>query len=228
MTAIAEKIRKLIAKANSSTHPEEGDTFMAKAQELMMAHGLSLLDLGRLDSEDPVGVDEEAATFSAGYSGMRIVAGQLARLYGCKMVFFKMPKNKVRIAVVGRESARITFTLMFPFVQRQLMKAGAELFNTGRYSSRIQSLNYVSNALAIRIAQLCDDQKQAEAKGARGINALVPVDLIDAAMNDAFPRLRESRSRSIKLDHAAAKKAEGISLHRQAGAAPSIRQIGCA
>ena len=36
---IADLISKLIAKAESSTHPEEAETFMAKAHELLNKYG---------------------------------------------------------------------------------------------------------------------------------------------------------------------------------------------
>ena len=112
---IAEKIQKLLAKANSSTHPEEAETFMAKAHALLEQHGLSLFDLGKLDSEDPIGrsQDKEMLRANSAASWRTMVAGQLAIYYGCKMVTTNYRgDNFTYWTVFGRESARITFMLM--------------------------------------------------------------------------------------------------------------------
>lgn len=45
-TSIVERIEKLIAKAESTTHVEEARTFMAKAQSLMLKHSIEQARLG--------------------------------------------------------------------------------------------------------------------------------------------------------------------------------------
>lgn len=227
MTNIADKIRKIIAKADSTTNPEEADVFMAKAHKLLEAHGLDLLDLGKLDSDDPIGVDEHCNTVSRSYSCATLIANELARYYGCQLVTTKRRGADTKLSVAGRESARVTFQLMFPFVFRQTRAVAAQGYNAGHYKNRMQALNYVGNALALRLAKLnrMEDTKRAAQPQGSGLNALVPVDLVTQAMNAHFDDLTEGRARSVKTNTVSKELANSISLNRAAPAPTSAKRL---
>lgn len=50
MSKLESKIAALLAKAESTTHPEEAEAFMAKAEELMLRHGI---ERANLDAKRP-------------------------------------------------------------------------------------------------------------------------------------------------------------------------------
>lgn len=225
--SIAERIRKIIAKADSSSHREEAESFLVKARQLMEEHGLSLLDLGRLNSDDPVGVDKY---FYRGHiidSWRQLVAGQLAAFFGCELVSTTSGANRWH-SVIGRESARMTHQLMWPFVDRQVMQMAREDVKSGIYPSVNVARRRIGQQLALRLDKL-NNAKKAEApiagRDLSGVNALVPVDLIEAAAAEAFPDLyRDPRKTKVRYDGNAKQRAEQVSLHHQAGsAAPALR-----
>ena len=227
MTDMADKIRKIIAKADSTTNPEEADVFMAKAHALLEAHGLNLLDLGKLDSDDPIGVDAHCNTVSRSYSCATLIASELARYYGCELIWTKQRGVDTKLSVGGRESARVTFQLMFPFVFRQTRALAAQGFNAGHYKNRMQALNYVGNALALRLAKLnsIEDTKRAAQPQGSSLNALVPVDLIQQAMHAHFGTVKEARDRTVKTNATSKALAEQVSLNRAAPAPTNAKRL---
>lgn len=218
LQSIADKIRKIIAKAESTTNDDEADAFMAKAQSMMIEHGLSLLDIGRLDAEDPVGHDKDFAYHSQSSSWRTPVVSSLASLYGCQIVRSHRG-NQTYFTLFGRESARVTTTLMWPYVDRQVLRLARAAHAAGEFPSASVAASRIGYALALRIDKLVREERQREVKTAtgRGLNALVPVDLIDAEMKSVFPRLVFSRPRTVKVSAAATKAAASISLHKQTG-----------
>lgn len=230
---IAGIIRQLIAQADSTSHPEEAETFMAKANSLMTKYGLDLLDLGRLNNDDPLAAERDAFTTSASYPWARKIAAALARYYGCELVYYKIKSRNVFVYdLIGRESARVTFLLMFPYVKRQVAKLSAEAFNEGHYNSRMQAATHVGNATAVRIARMAAAAeadrmaKPASAGGGTGVNALVPVDAIAALMAEEFPDVKVAKPTSTKYDHVAQEKAKRVNVNRQATKASANRMIG--
>lgn len=227
MSAIAEKIRKLIAHADSTAHPEEADAFMGKAHALLEAHGLSMLDLGKL-GDDPVALEKDAFEHSAAYGFMTKVVSAMAKYYGCNVVICRHGKNE-SYAVAGRESARVTLTLMVPFVHRQIMNLGREGYNAGKYANRMQAVTRIGNAVALRIWAMCRESEKATVAAGRattGINALVPVDIIAAAVAEAFPNLRQSKATSLTTDSYSKQAAEKVNLNSQVGRKSGALQIG--
>jgi len=221
----AKKITAILAKAESTNHEAEAEVLMEKAHKLMMEHGITLLDLGKLH-EDPVGVNKNAVELSASYPWMRRVANQLGRYYGCKVVYVNAPRNKVLLSVVGRESARITWELLVPFVQKQIQALAREAYKEGRYSSRMQAVTRIGNATAIRIAKLADEMRSDTRIFGTGVNALVPVDIIDNALAEAFPGAVTTRSRAASVDDYAREAAKKVNFDRQMGRASATRMIG--
>lgn len=218
LTTIAQKIAKLIAKADSSTHPEESETFMVKAHDLMIRNGLDLMDLGRL-SEDPTGIDEDAYQHPAAYSWLHRVASAAANYYGVSFRRFTLGRT-MTYTVSGRQSARITFLLMMPYLYREVMRLGRELYKAGEYRSAMTATTRVGNSLASRIWAMVPETKKYEGEG---INALVPVDINRQLLDDRYGEARTPRGGTVRVDAASEAAAANINLSRQTSGAAARR-----
>jgi hypothetical protein len=225
MSKIAEKIAKILAKATSTNSEAEADSLMAKVNEMLEAHGLTYADLAQANAEDPVGQTKAAAEFWASQHHRLALFSGLAKLYGARLVYTKLG-NKYTVDLVGRESARVTFQLMVPFVLKQINDAAKTLIETGAYTSKDSATRAVSNRLAVKAATMARENEQRDVQRVReGGFALVPVDLVDAAMGQFYPRMRESRASRINVGSAAAAAAAAkISLFQQTKGS-TVRQL---
>jgi len=231
--SIAETIRKIIAKADSTAHPEEASVFMEKALRMMEAHGLSLLELGRLDSDNPVGVDMYFFESTKTTEWRQTLGTQLAKYFGCRLIVLRSKDmfgktQNIYHSLAGRESARVTYQLMWPYVLRQVMKQAAEANRNGEYEHPSQGYKAVADALSLRLMRLNRD-RAAAAPEQRGVNALVPVDLIQFAIDEAFAATggtKKTAGKKVRVDDNAMSRASSISLHRQASADTAVRRIG--
>jgi hypothetical protein len=228
--SIADKIAKIIAKADSSTHPEEAEAFMAKAHAMMEQHGLSLLDLGRLDSDDPVGKDLNAYHNNNVDHWRYQVGGALANYYGCRIIGEKTFTDRGQARgrywhVFGRESARITFTVMWPFVDRQVMAMAREAHKAGVYSSIPKARTAIGKALAIRLYDMVEVQEERR-ENDTGLNALVPVDIIQAEIDATFSNVKKGRALTYNPnDDYANSAAAKVQVNRQATGA-GVKRLG--
>lgn len=218
----AAKIAAIIAKADSTTSSEEAEVFMAKAHAMMVKHGLSMIDIGDTGA-DEVAVDTDVLQTPFSYAWMRRCVSALGRLYGCRVVYRKIG-SKYIYDFTGRESARITLTLMVPFVQRQIMALGREAFNEGHYKARITAVNRIGSATVLRIDAMA--RKEKPAMEGTGHNALVPVDMVDAAYDAHYTGgVKMTKARTLTVDDVATEKAKRVSVRRQATGA-GLKQIG--
>jgi hypothetical protein len=232
--AIAAKIKKLIAFADSTAHPEEAETFMAKAHELLLAHGISLLGLGRM-GDDPVGQSQSFGHNTASDQWRGEVAHALSTYYGCKTLFSAVDKYNKSWFVFGRESARITFELMWPYIDRRVMELARREHKAGNYTDVRMARRKIGNALARRIWVLINERRAQEAAATEagitpvhagtGVNALVPVDIITAAMDDAFAERKTSKAAQLKTDGNARNVANEVSLNLQTTAKAGALRI---
>lgn len=215
---VIERINRIIALANSTTHPEEAETFMAKVHEMLEQHGLSLLDVGRLDEEDPVGHLQDRNNLRAnGQAKWRtLVANQLAIYYGCQLVKTVYRGDNFEYwTVFGRQSALTTFSLMYPYVDRQILAVAREEVRKGHFANNKQAHAKVGQAMTMRLHRLNQEKQKTSKHSDATRNALVPVDLIRQAAEAYFGELHEGKPRSLQIDRRAAAAAEGISLELQ-------------
>ena len=213
---IARKIAAIISKADSTTHPEEAAAFMAKAHQMLEQHGIDLMDLGRLNEGDPVGVDREAGKVARSYPWALPLMHQLGLYYGVQTVYTQVYGSDTLISCAGRLSARTTFSLMWPYVLRQVQNLARIAYNEGHYKTRMKAVAAVADAMTYRLSRLIADRQPA--RGSRATqNALVPVDEIQQALEQAFPNLKTSRKRRLTADSRAHELAGQISLDSQVG-----------
>jgi len=182
-TKIADKIRKLIAKADSSTHPEESAAFMAKVHGLLESHGLS---------------NCEALIANCG--------------------------NKRFVTIIGRESARVTFAVMFPYIRRCISASARELVKT-QGSTYSKQHGYVARALGLRLDGMYFDRKRERAEYAKtGVNALVPVDIIKAYSEEKF-NPGKARPSSYLTTLSAMAAAKDINVDQQVDGAKGAKAL---
>lgn len=224
---IIDKIRKIIAKADGTTHPSEAETFMAKAHAMLEAHNLSLLDLADATAADAdeIGTTDDLVTVLKSSYWAKALTFSLAQYFGCRAVLLTRG-NHLAFCVTGRESARVTFELMHPYIMRQVRAQGRELSKTGKASSPSAGARAVGNALTDRVNFLIwEERKKEEARVESGCRALVPVDAVKAAEAERFPELRTVKSRPKTTTAAARDAADRVSLSHQMTSDKKVARI---
>ena len=241
MTAkIADKISKLIAHADSTTNEEEAATFMKKVRDLLEQHGMSLMDVGRLQEDDPLGVDKDSVYYNVPDGCFRDLIFELAEYYGCKATIGKRQvrtthKNarhsfvtRMAVTLYGRESARVTFQLMWPYVERELRRRARimhddekkeleEAFGSMKNvpkkyrSTFLKQLGFVSNSLMFRVAKH-NMENRPPVEDNDNPNALVPVNLIDQLLPE---NLQEAKARKHAISTRSEAEAKDINLEMQ-------------
>lgn len=209
------KIAALLKKAESTNNEFEAAAFMAKVNELLEKHQVEMHEVrqaGERDN-DPMGKERGTTNIYASMSWATEVANVLARYYGCRIVYWRV-KNHTTYDVIGRESARTTFELMLPFVITQVKLQGKHLNLARPFQSLSVCTKDVGNALIARIWRMIPVAEQHRAE--LTANALVPLNPVEDAMAEYFPKLKMAKSRDISHSMSAAQAAEKISLHHQA------------
>lgn len=217
-----DTIRKLIAKAESTTSSEEADAFMQKVRQLMERHGVSLVGLSTHLSDDPVAIGDPDIGYWKSDSWMRALAAAVGRYYGVRVYFYPVSHIRHEVVINGRESCRATYTLMMPYLVRAVKRIAHQATEQGLYASKSRARRDVGNALSQRLNYLAAEARQrAEAAGPRtqtGLNALVPADVLDVVEQDFFGRKPPARGGKNMVSPVGRVLAEEISLAEQVGA----------
>lgn len=215
---IKSKIAALLAKAKGTDNEHEASAFLAKVQELLEQHQLSMADLE--DADDQV-------RHSSGLDGTKWVASwqrdifrALAHLYGCYSVRVRL-YNGYRQELVGRESAIITTELMFDYVKKEVNKLGRKLYADGGAPSAANGARLVGNALTSRIWRLVP-KDDAPSTDAAAKNALVTTSRVMQVVKDHYGDLNNGRATSRKTSVSARELAEGVGLNRQVNTAGTL------
>lgn len=228
MSNIADKIQKILNKANSTNSDAEAEMLMQKVHSMLEKHGMDLMDLNLLD-DDPIGVDKGAVECAPAEKWQVRLCHMVASYYGCDTIFRQgwtqgKHKQPTTIAIGGRKSARVTVEAMWPFIRQQVRAQGRALAKeTGRGPA--SEVNAVANALCFRIHRLIQSSEPTSSNSAAVRNALVPVDAIKAAMQEAFPNATDSKKMRLSTNQAAREAADKVSLYRQTGSNRGQRRI---
>lgn len=220
-SSIITKIKALLAKAASTTNANEAAAFAAKANELMEKYQIDV-DAIR-NGDDPVGRDRSYEGKSGGWR--QSLAGATGRYYGCRAVRTTLPDGTHTLEIFGRESARVTAMLMFPYFQKTVLAMSREMAKLTGMNKQACS-KQIGLELAVRLRELAPkmeaDDLNPEVKGK---NALIRLDEVNQAVEAAFPKLRKARRSSFTTTNMARDYANSISLAGQVNGA-SRRAIG--
>lgn len=220
---IKTKIAALLAKAKGTDNEHEAEAFLAKAQQMLEEHQLTMADLD--DQDDPIGWNAGLDCTKWTASWQADLYSSLARLYGCRVV--KVHKMKgYFLELIGRESAVVTTELMFPWVKAQVNAKGRELFKAGGAPDAAKGARLVGNALTRRIWTLIREneaKQDAPKTDAIAKNALVTRDAVLAKVDEIYGNLKKGRATRTTTSASARQLAEGIGLHRQATGSSALR-----
>lgn len=205
-TRVLEKVRALLAKAESTTFPEEAEALSAKAQELMARHAIdSAMVATGAGGDGPTGV---RVPVDDPYAGAKsILLSEVAAANRCRAVW---SKGLGFSTVLGFESdlefVDVLYTSLLVQATSAMVAAGSQVDRSGRSRTRSFRQAFLL-AYASRIGQRL---REAEAAGRAAAaeeygEALVPVladrsAAVRAAEAEAFPHLV---SRSVSVSNAA-------------------------
>lgn len=192
---VLDKVRALLAKAESTTFEAEADTFTAKAQELMARHRIdrALLDAGRPDgAEAPIGRRIEVADPYA--DAKAALLGGIADANGCRSVWSKGLGFATVFGFAGELAAvEELYTSLLVQAAGALRREGAKHDPSGRSRTKRFRRSFLV-AFAVRISDRlrATVDTAVEAAGAEVGTALVPLlaerdARTGEAVEEAFP-----------------------------------------
>jgi hypothetical protein len=202
---VLRRILALLAKAESTTFPEEADALSAKAQELISRHALdaAALDAGRSGGPRP---GQRRVWFDRPYlDGKSYLLQHVAEPNRCRSLYFS---DLGFSAVVGHAAdldvVEVLFTSLLVQATRAMVAAGAQRDRSGRSRTRtFRSSFFVGFAQRIgeRLRAAVEVATEAVSDEVRA--AALPVlarrsDAVDEAMRAAFPGAHKS---GVKVRH---------------------------
>jgi hypothetical protein len=203
---VLEKVRALLAKAESTTFPEEAEALSAKAQELMARHAIDAAMVGAgAGGDGPTGVRVPVDDPFAGAKS--ILLAEVAAANRCRAVW---SKGFGFSTVLGFESdlefVDVLYTSLLVQATSAMVAAGSQVDRYGRSRTRSFRQAFLL-AYASRIGQrLREAESASRAAAAEEYGpALLPVladrsAAVRAAEAEAFPHLV---SRSVSISNAA-------------------------
>ena len=206
-TRVLEKVRALLAKAESTTFPEEAEALSAKAQELMARHAIdsAMVGAGAGAHDGPAGV---RVPVDDPYAGAKsILLAEVAAANGCRAVW---SKGLGFSTVLGFDSdlefVDVLYTSLLVQATSAMVAAGSQFDRNGRSRTRSFRQAFLL-AYASRIGQRLREAEAASRAAATEEygEALLPVladrsASVKAAEAEAFPHVV---SRSVSVSNAA-------------------------
>jgi hypothetical protein len=195
---ILERVRALLAKAESTDFADEADAFTSKAQELMARHSIEEAMVGAAVSGVGGGPDGVAITVPDPYAASKFqLLNQVARANRCQAVYDSLAKVATVVGYApDRAATEALYTSLLVQGSSELRREGS-VVDAGGVNRTRSFRNAFWAGFAFRIGQrLADATHRAEADivSERG-NAVLPVlarraDDVDVAV----PRLRRLRT----------------------------------
>jgi hypothetical protein len=200
---ILNRVRALLAQAESTNFEAEAETFTAKAQELMTRHAIDLAMVAagtqRTERPDTIRIPIDEPYINAKW----ILLCEVATNSRCRAVFHKYV---AMTSVIGYDAdLRATETLFTSLlVQAQIaMQAAASSAPPGTPTRSRSFRSSFLTAYALRVGERLEEINayvvaDAEAETGRSILPVLAERsaIVDAKVREIFPRLRSMRSRA--------------------------------
>jgi hypothetical protein len=196
-----DRIRALLAKAESTTFPEEAETYTAKAQELMARHSI---DAALLDASAPTHAEPVAVRIGvdAPYEGPKsMLLSVVAAANRCRTVWSKEYGFNTAFGFeTDLELVELLYTSLLVQATAAMTAHGSRRDSYGRSSTRSFRQSFLT-AYANRIGERLSgatERVNAEAAAVVGGSALLPVlaardDAVRERVETVFPALRHQR-----------------------------------
>lgn len=132
---IIRKIQAMLAKAESTTHEAEAETFNAKAQELMLRHAIAEADLADAGQAKKGAIEPEPFVYSgsdANLPGKRRLLTVACRMAGVKCVFYTGSRHKQTAVLIGYKSDREYAAMLYASFTLQVTSLGRLAYDRDR------------------------------------------------------------------------------------------------
>lgn len=210
----AAKIEALLRKAEGTDNPHEAETYTAKAEELMIRHGIEASMLGSKDGQQTNVVSTIEVEFTSAYKSAELLgAYAVVKALGLHAYRSKRAKSEVLIVVGYTENIAqaktliVSLTLQCVTARRAWWKTQRGIQRTGsqRFTADRSFITNFGAGAAERIA--ASRQRETVAwESEHGEGTLVVVQKKEASDIAAFMsnmRLRSSSSRGARADGSA-------------------------
>ena len=207
---VLEKVRALLAKAESTTFPEEAEALSAKAQELIARHAIdeAMVSGGAVTADSPDAPTGVRLPVDDPYPGAKsILLSEVAAANRCHAVWSKgLGFSTVMGFDADLQFVEMLYTSLLVQATSAMVAAGAQADRRGRSRTRSFRQAFLL-AYAVRIGQRLRSAEAAGRAAAVGEygDALLPVladrtAAVEAASAAAFP---DVTSRSVSVSNAA-------------------------
>lgn len=183
-TKLIEKIQKLLALAERGGTEAEADAAMAKVQQLLTEHNLSMGDVVQAQDKDEA-FEKQSVTFDWNQSWISVVYFAVCRLYFCDMWNEKNGTVDRKVVIIGKP----VNVMSAMYVARIVVENGKKLAREyAQHAYREYGMNAVSasnnfkkgyaNRISVRCAELRMAAKNGDLKSETG-TALVLADFYE-------------------------------------------------
>ena len=195
---VLHKVTSLLAKAESTTFPDEADALTAKAQELMTRHAIDQAQLESGRGDEPVAGGRRVAVDDPYANARYLLLAAVADANRCRAVWTKAWGFATVFGDEGDlDAVDLLYTsLLVQATRAMVLEPVAVTGNGGRTRSfRHAFLVAFAGRIGERLARAADE---ATADAARAGTAVVPLfearrAAADRALDDAFPETRAMR-----------------------------------
>jgi hypothetical protein len=201
------RVRALLAKAESTTFPEEAEALTAKAQELMSRYSLELIMVERaVNAADPHPVAARRLWLDNPYVAAKaMLVATVAAANRCRTVLSdKLGFTTVLGDEIDLEIVELLSTSLLVQATRAMLSAGTQMTRSGRSRTRSYRHSFLL-AYATRIGERLSSARDAGTAAVAEAAQLLPVlaareRIVDELFESMFP---QSVSRSFSVGNAA-------------------------
>lgn len=195
--SIQELIKKLFNLA-ASPNEHEASLAMAKAQELLLKHNISMSEIKTNDNKEEAAILNEVVEFEDGRaeSWERILLHKLCGLNFCQSI---NDQSKGHVVIVGRAYNVIAVEAMYNWIEPQIVRfAGLSGFH-GQ-----DKVAYILGMISRLHERLALDKMQYQNKATPDTRAVIVgcQAEVDAAFKQLYPRVSNSSSRCSGSEYA--------------------------
>jgi hypothetical protein len=227
---ILDRVRALLAKAESTDYPDEAETYSAKAQELMTRHRIDHALLAAKSNERDAPATRRVVVDNPYEVPKSLLLQVVAEANSCRAVWMK---RFGLVSVIGfaadLDATELLFTSLLVQATRAMTGFGSKTDRSGRNSTRSFRQSFLTS-YASRIGErlrTVSEEVTRESVASESVSALLPVlaarsDAVADAVAEQFPDLTHIGAAANNRDGWAAGRAaaDGAVLHGRDQIAP--------